>query len=229
MPDMLTLEQFTRMREYWNFSFIHLHLEWENLTKVPEEIKNEAKRFVNDYTSSEEKRFANYMQGKRPGLFFHSAQNGTGKTSVIHQIAKDLVVANKGIRKMLYMTGLEVFKELKKTFNSEGGLNESELLDQMMLCDVFFLDDLDKIGKLSEYEKKRFTLILDKRYTEIRPIVITGNKSIQQMRDDGQLEQHIYSRLSEMCNEMELRAHEDFRLRHLTIVPKKEVRKYLEK
>lgn len=222
---MLNQEQFERMKDYWGFSFIHLKLEWEDLSKVPQDVKDLARLYAQSFTLNKEKLFTDFKNGIAPGIFLYSGQNGNGKTAVIHQVAKDLILGNKGIKKMRYMTGLEIFAELKKTFRSDGGMDESELLDSIITCDVFFLDDLDKIGRLSDYEKKRFTLIIDKRYTDLKPIIVTANKSIQGMVSDGQLESHIFSRLTQMCIEIELKSQEDFRMRgKLTVQPKKDRR-----
>jgi len=218
----LSKEQFDRMQIKWNFSFIHLMYEWENLDKIPQDIKDKTKKYVEDFVLDRIALFEKFKNGLKPGLFFYAALNGTGKTSIIHQIAKDLVLAQKGIRKLHNITGLELFNELKKTFNNRGEMSESEVLDILITCDVLFLDDLDKVGQLSEYEKKRLTLIIDKRYTELRPVIITANKSISEMSQSGQLEPHLFSRLIQMCDEVKLETKEDYRLRGLKLIPKRE-------
>jgi DNA replication protein DnaC len=208
----LTNEQFERMRNKWNFSFVHLKYEWEDLDKIPEDIKIQCKEYVENFTLDKNLMFELFKGGEKPGLFIYSPLNGTGKTSIIHQIAKDLIIKGVGIKKLYNVAGLELFVELKKTFNNKGEMSESELLEAIMECDILFLDDLDKIGTLSEYEKKRLTYIIDKRYTALRPVIITANKSISEMAHTGQLESHLYSRLVQMCREIKLETKEDFRL-----------------
>jgi DNA replication protein DnaC len=206
----LSKEQMTRMRDSWGFSRIHLRYTREDLNLVPDWMWKEVDSYVENFTLNEDKLFERFKQGDPPGLFIYSPIYGNGKTSVIHQIAMELVLSSKPIRKMKYTTGLGLFNELKSTFKG-GVLNESELLDDVVECDVLFLDDLDKIGSLSEYEKKRFSFIVDKRYTSLKPVVITGNKSIEQMLGDRHLEDSVYSRFNQMCKEFRLDNEQDFR------------------
>mgnify|MGYP001602293564 FL=1 len=224
---MLKPEQIKIMRENWNFSFVHLMYEWEDITKVSKVVLDRIHKYINEeYTNSESVRFSFLKQGRSLGFFIHSVTNGTGKTTLLHLIAKTLLDKNLINKKLLYVTGLEIFYELKKSFSNNGGLNESDILENMMSCDVLFIDDLDKIGTLSEYEKKRFTLIIDKRYTNLKPVMITANKSISEMSKDGQLEPHIFSRLSQMCEEIEVTG-EDFRLQGKIKLQLKERKKFV--
>jgi DNA replication protein DnaC len=217
---MLTQEQFDRMKDGWGFSFIHLMLEWEDLNEVPEEAKKLILDFSNDFTMDLKARWLAFKSGKKPGLYLYSPKNGNGKTSLVHMLAKELVMANKHIRKMRYISGLEIFNELKRTF-SNSGISESEVLDSMTECDILIIDDIDKIGTPSEYEKKRLSLILDKRYTSLRPVILTANKSIQDMAVGGQLEPHIFSRFSQMCLEYSLQNPNDFRMKGTMLKPRK--------
>jgi len=213
----LNSEQFTRMKEGWGFSFLHLMIEWEDLTDVPADIKEQIIRYVEGFSLNPQILYDCFRAGNPPGLFLYSNQNGTGKTSLVHMLAKGLVLSEYKIRKMRYLTGLQIFYELKKSFDPRGGIRESDVLDDMLECDVLFIDDLDKIGKPTEYEKKRFTMIMDGRYTSLKPVIITANKSIQEMQSDDQLEQHVFSRMIQVCKEIHLLSKDDFRLKGLQL------------
>jgi len=206
-------EKFDRMVTAWGFSNLHMRLSWEDLNRLPTEIIDLAKLFAKDFTINKDTAFEKLRQGKRLGLFIWSKENGTGKTALVHQIAKDLILHHVGIRKLRYMGGTEMFLELKRTFEPNGGLRESEILSEITQCDVFFLDDFDKLIRWSAYERERATLIFDKRYTQMSPVVITANRSIEQMKIDGLLESHIYSRLKEMCDEIEIKDVTDHRIK----------------
>jgi predicted ATPase len=208
----LSEERFKRFVNNWNFSYVHLMYEWEDLTRVSEDIKTVSKDYVEKFTLDRQELFIRFKGGEPPGLYIYSEVTGNGKTTTIHQIAKDLILANKMIQTMRYDTGNEIFVELTKTFGGRTGEDESEILDKMTTCDVYFLDDLDKIGKLSEYQEKRLNLIIDKRYTNLRPIIITANKSLDQMKMDKQINRSLYSRLTQMCKEIQLIG-DDFRLK----------------
>jgi DNA replication protein DnaC len=152
-----------------------------------------------------------------------SEQTGTAKTTLIHLIAKDLVLAMKGIRKMRYLQSVEMFQELKKSFQG-GGTSESDVLDSILQADVFFLDDFDKLIRWSAYERETGTLILDKCYRNMTPVIMTANKSLEQMKEDREvrLEPHLYSRLVQMCKEVHLDDVKDFRIVNKIKAPMKE-------
>jgi hypothetical protein len=226
VQETLGKERFEKMQKYWNFSGIHLRLTWEDLDKIPVEIKTICKDYVTNFSLNQDLIFERMRKDLKPGLFIYSTMTGTGKTSIIHQIAKDLMMADKTIRKMKYLTGVEMFFELKKTFNPQGGLHESDILDDILECDIFFLDDFDKLIRWSAYERERATLIIDKRYTSLRPMVFTSNKSLQTLKSENLIEQHIFSRLVEMCQEVEIKSYDDFRLKTAISLKPKE-RKFL--
>jgi DNA replication protein DnaC len=114
---------------------------------------------------------------------------------------------------MRFLGGVEMFLELKKTFNSHGGLNESDVLDSILDSDIFFLDDLDKLIRWSPYERERATLIFDSCYNQMKTVIITSNKSLQELLINNQLESHLHSRLTEMCKVIEIKDKPDYRLK----------------
>lgn len=209
----MTDDQFKRMLS-WGFTELHLRLTWEHLISVPEQEKDFFRKdFIPKFTVDKDKIFEKSLKGEKCGLFIYSQQTGNGKTALIHQIAKDIVSSKIAVRKMVYLTGVAMFFELKKTFNPNGGMNESDILDSILACDVFFLDDFDKLIRWSNYEKERATLIIDTRYSHLRPIIITSNKSLDEMLSLNLIEKHLHSRLTEMCQEVQVSSKEDYRLK----------------
>lgn len=208
------------MIQHWGFSERHLRIKWEDLNDVSEEVKTQCKEFVDSFTLDKNLIFANWKQGKPNGLYIHSSINGTGKTSVVHQIAKD-IISLYSIRKMRFLGGIKMFMELKQTFDPRGGVKESEVLDSIFDSDVFILDDIDKLIKWTQYEKERATLIFDDCYCSMKCVIITSNKSLQQLLIDGQLESHLHSRLTEMCKVIEIKDKQDYRLKINGLEPKK--------
>jgi len=210
----LSEEQFKRMTEAWNFSNLHLRYEWEDLTDVSEVVKQELRTYISDFTLKKSVVFERFKSGTPPGILLYSHQTGTAKTVLINLLAKELVLANKGIRKMLYLQGVEMFNELKRMFRPEGGLISSDLLEHIITSDVFFLDDFDKLLRWSPWEKEQGTLIIDKCYTSMKPLIITANRTFQEMAEHPQikLEQHLLSRLSQMCKVIHIDTKQDFRL-----------------
>lgn len=217
----MTQEQFNRMVNHWGFSDRHLRLKWDDLKEVPKEVKEQCKVFIDSFTLNKNEIFDNWKKGQPNGLYIHSTVNGTGKTSVVHQIAKD-IISQHSIKKLRFLGGVEMFLELKKTFNSAGGLNESDVLDSILDADIFFLDDLDKLIKWTQYERERATLIFDKCYNQMKSLIITSNKSLQELLVTGQLETHLHSRLTEMCKVIEIKDSKDYRLKDINLQVKKD-------
>ncbi len=208
----MTQEQFKRMIDCWGFSERHLRITWEKLKNIPQEVKDDIIEYEKTFTLDKNIVFSNWEQNRPNGLFIYSSKNGTGKTSLAHQIAKDLI-GTCGIKKMRFLGGVEMFLELKKTFNPHGGINESDVLDSILQSDIFFLDDFDKLIKWTAYERERATLIFDKCYNQMKPVIITSNKSLQELVANNQLEPHLYSRFSEMCKVIEIKDGKDYRLK----------------
>jgi DNA replication protein DnaC len=208
----MTTDQFKRMSEKWNFAVLHLLHTWNDLTDVSDEIKNKCKQYAIDFNTNPIKNFERMKEGKKPGLFLFADTKGNGKTTLVHQIAKDIVTNKKGIKRMVYVGGVEMFNELKKTFRPEGGIGRSNLLDNILEADLFILDDFDKLIRWSPYEREQATLIFDKRYSSLKPTIITANKSLEQLKNSNQLEDHVYSRLVAMCTEIECNNDVDYRL-----------------
>lgn len=216
MAIKLTEQQIRLMVDEWGFSELHIRFNWEDLTKVPQNAIDEAQAFVANFTVDKNKIFENKKNQVLPGLFLESKTTGTGKTTLVHLIAKDLLLAGKRIRKMRFLGGVEMMFELKRTFASNGGMHESEVIDNILEADLFILDDLDKLIKWSEYEKERATLIFDKFYTKMTPVIITSNKTLQELTQDNKLERHLYSRFVEMCKVITIESNQDFRTGNTT-------------
>jgi len=209
---MIKLEQkeFDMMNKSWNFSNLHLRYDWEDLIDVPSIVISSLKQYIEDFTLNKDKIFERLKQGIPPGLLLYSNATGTAKTALIHIIAKELLKGRKGIVRMKYLQSVEMFSEIKRQFNPQGGLNDSDIITDIFKSDVFFLDDFDKLIRWSAWEKEQGIFIIDSCYTDMRPIIMTGNSSLAEMKSRHGLEQALYSRLLQMCTEVRIEI-EDYR------------------
>lgn len=96
---------------------------------------------------------------------------GTGKTHLSAALAVELL--SRG-RSVVFQNAVELMYRFNATYKSEE--TELELIEALKRAELLVLDDLDK-GKWSEKVEERMYLILNGRYEEELPTVITTNLS----------------------------------------------------
>ena len=134
---------------------------------------------------------------------------GRGKTHLVVACARYLM-ANKGIR-VLFHEQRALLKALQGTFDSNTGLQESDVLRPVLDCELLILDDLGA-GRTTEWAKDVLHDIIAHRYNERKHLVVTtnlalgddttrrGKRAVDQpstLRD--RLGDPLISRLREMC------------------------------
>jgi DNA replication protein DnaC len=117
---------------------------------------------------------------------------GNGKTHLASAVVKDLI--NKGYS-AIFQPAAELQYRLNATYN-DSGESESEIINGLIEADLAVIDDLGK-GKWSEKVAERFYVILDGRYREMRPVIITSNLSLEELQ--GYVGEAVFDRLKEMC------------------------------
>jgi len=149
----------------------------------------------------------NYSRKKRGyNLFVWSEQNGTGKTTLLHKLA--IFFWNKRFDLkyqqpfMLFGQVSELFKKAKDYIFSDA---EIDIFSVMQECQILFIDDIDKAGKLTEFEMENLRLVINYRYANIKPILFTSNSSLDQLLSKGVIDPAIYSRLNETCHIIQLK------------------------
>ncbi|MCX7625235.1 MAG: ATP-binding protein [Candidatus Sumerlaeaceae bacterium] len=141
------------------------------------------------------------------GLLLYGKE-GTGKTHVAIGILKEVIA--KGYRG-LYWNVPELFLELRRTMSNSVDVDEASIIDEAVDTDLLVLDDLGA-EKVSDYVMDRLYVLINGRYENDLPTIITTNRSLEELR--GQIGPRIVSRISEMCLRIEF-PQGDYRLRHL--------------
>lgn len=122
---------------------------------------------------------------------------GAGKTHLAVAILHALLQKNVN---GLFATVPELLEEIKKNFNKDKGNVESDLLDSIKKAEFLILDDLGA-EKPSDWVREQLFIIINARYEEMLPTVITTN---YRLFGESQLEERIgartFSRIIEMCN-----------------------------
>lgn len=135
---------------------------------------------------------------------------GCGKTHIAVAILK-AIVANR--YRGLYYNIVDLLAEIRRTYNQDNSLDESEFLDELLAPDLLVIDDLG-CEKTSEWVNDRLYLIINRRYDACRPILVTTNlMTVDEM--ESKIGKRITSRLCEMCQSFPEFPDEDYRKKHM--------------
>lgn len=133
---------------------------------------------------------------------------GSGKThlavSVLHQIIAD---GSTG----LFWNTVDFFQALRATMDANSEISEDDLLNQARSADLLVLDDLGT-ERTSEWVLDRLYMLINSRYQDDMPIIVTTNQNHQELSD--RVGQRIVSRLFEMGQLVKFPSG-DYRRRHL--------------
>lgn len=141
------------------------------------------------------------------GLLLYGKE-GTGKTHIAVAILKDIIARG---HRGLYWNVPELFLELRRTMNTPTDVDEAAIIDEAVETDLLVLDDLGA-EKVSEYVMDRLYVLINGRYENDLPTIITTNRSLEELR--AQIGPRIVSRISEMCLRIDFPPG-DYRLRNL--------------
>ena len=172
-----------RQKTFSNFK----HSNFVNINKA----KENAMQYYKEFESIENLRnnsiaFVGLMAGnKKLGV-------GTGKTHLA--IALTMNLLNKGIPVKYFSYRDEVSKIKQSVTDKE---NYQRELDRWKNCRVLFIDDLFK-GKITESDINIMFEIINHRYLNYKPIIVTSEYNIAAIDD---IDQAIASRIYEMSKE----------------------------
>lgn len=137
------------------------------------------------------------------GLIF-IGRYGTGKTHLAFAIANSLLI--QGIP-VIYETFINLMEKLKESYNNNN-LDYYEIIKLYCECDLLIIDDLGK-ERLSEWVLEKLFQIVNTRYENMLPIIITTNYTEQELikrlsiGNDGKTAESLVSRLNEICLEID--------------------------
>ncbi len=149
---------------------------------------------------------------KYPSLVLYSEQSwGVGKThlvcSIAHQILNRWDGENIG-RPVLFISEPDLYLRIQATYNyspEERHYRESEtdIINQLTRVPLLIMDD---VGKRRTHDprfvQRVMFSIIDGRYKDMRPMVLTANLSPNQLATylgGGQVDEASFDRLMEMC------------------------------
>jgi DNA replication protein DnaC len=150
----------------------------------------QVKRFVEDLEP-------NLAAGR--GLWIFGG-TGTGKTTLAMLVSKAALEAGKTVA--IYSLP-KLLARIRRTYDSEGG-GESyvSFFERLTAVDLLHIDDLGA-EKRSDWVLEQLYALINERYESQRSILITTN--LGHMELEEQIGARTVSRLTEICEEVELR------------------------
>ena len=134
------------------------------------------------------KHFDVFLQEGKGILFFGGV--GVGKTFYAGCIANALIDAGYTV---IFTNFIAIANEM---FANK---SKQEYIEKLSKCDLLILDDLAS-ERDTEYMGELVQTIIDKRYMNRKPIIITTNLTSLELRKPKEIrQQRIYSRIYEMC------------------------------
>lgn len=139
------------------------------------------------------------------GLFI-TGTYGVGKTYLASCIANELI---KNKNTVLFGTLIQLLDFIKDTYK-DNEISDKEYLNLYSSVDLLIIDDLGK-EKPTDWVLEKLFLIVNNRYNNYLPIVITTNYNRNQLRErlcvnkNYSMVDSIISRLYEMCGGIEIK------------------------
>lgn len=178
-------------------------------TRTFENFKvNESNRKAYDASKKYADKFDSYRK-EGVGLIY-TGSYGTGKTHLAAAIAIQLM---KNGMPVIFGTLISLLGKLKETYNGNG--DEAKVLELYRNVDLLVVDDLGK-ERPTEWVLEKLYSIINERYENNRPVVITSNYNNETLTERLKVKQNtetaeaIVSRLYEMCRGVCLNG-EDYR------------------
>lgn len=143
------------------------------------------------------------MKAKNIGFLFWGPP-GTGKTYLAFCIANKLI---EDLVPVIAISSIGILNRIKQTYKSYGQEGEVEIINTLKNASLLVLDDLGaENGK--DWAKEKLYEIVDSRYRDGKPMIITTNLTLSQLKDkltgdDGVA--RTYDRLIEMCYPVEIK------------------------
>lgn len=129
---------------------------------------------------------------------------GTGKTRLTACMANELM--DKGYV-VVFTNFSEISKKIRLSYENKG-VSEAGIMEKLLNADFLFIDDLGTEMLVKDNQDKwiqqKIYEVINGRYNNNRPIVITSNHSLSELMNNRGLSPKTLDRIVEMCEPMKL-------------------------
>ena len=115
---------------------------------------------------------------EKNGLMF-TGLKGTGKTHLAAAIANKLMAEGVPV---VFATMIDLLDKIKESFEHKNGTSEDEVLRLYKSVDLLIIDDIGK-EQPTEWALAKMYQIINARYEDYKPIIITSNYSPEELAD----------------------------------------------
>ena len=134
---------------------------------------------------------------------------GTGKTHLAAAIIRE------GLKKSdtwnyRFVEVPALLSEIRAGFNTRSSDSPLKMIEE---ADLLILDDLGA-EKVTDWVREQLYLVINQRYSEMKPTVITTNDSLEEL--EANVSQRTVSRIMDMCDGVLLTG-EDYRKKRLRV------------
>ncbi len=134
---------------------------------------------------------------------------GCGKSHMAIAILREII--RKGYSG-LYYNSPDLLRDIRATFSKGSQITEDDLLEEVTTIDMLVFDDMGA-EMCTNFVLDRFYLIINERYTDCKPVIITTNLSREELKN--RLGERIFSRIFEMCTPFGPFPEKDWRIDHM--------------
>ena len=135
-----------------------------------------------------------FQEAKKEGLgFLIYGTPGNGKTFLSNCIANRLL---NNMFPVICVSINRLLERIRETYSKWGSEGEGTILKALSLADLLIIDDLGT-EQDTEWSKSRIYNIIDNRYRNKLPMIISTNKSIEQLKE--MYHERTIDRLLELC------------------------------